>query len=161
MWIFQVHKQGRLPSITWRHPSSRALLVRGSSYHHRGVMSIIRGSHANNTGQASDVPTSIEAEQYLAKIIEASPQATLKPGNDNNLISSSPHGNILLWLEAGWSMRGSVTSVNSLAEGGLGSINTPTLSRRNNPFSKAMEGFGTLTRSSGRNYSKLKNWPVF
>ena len=84
VWIFQVHKQGRLPSITWRHPSSRALLVRGSSYHHRGVMSIIRGSHANNTGQASDIPTSIEAEQYLAKIIDASPTATLKPGNDNN-----------------------------------------------------------------------------
>ena len=47
-------------------------------------MSIIRGSHANNTGQASDVPTSIEAEQYLAKIIEASPQATLKSGKDNS-----------------------------------------------------------------------------
>ena len=127
----QVHKQGRLPSITWRHPSSRALLVRCSSYHHRGVMSIIRGQHGNNTGQASDLPTTIEAEQYLAAIIAASPQATLRP-------------------EAGWSMRGSVSSVNSLAEGGLGSINTPTLSRRNNnPFSKAMEGFGTLTRSSG------------
>ena len=86
--LAKVHKQGRLPSITWRHPSSRALLVRGSSYHQRGVMSIIRGSHANNTGQASDIPTSIEAEQYLAKIIDASPQATLKSGkndkNDNN-----------------------------------------------------------------------------
>ena len=132
--IFQVHKQGRLPSITWRHPRSKALLVRGSSYHSRGVMSIIRGQTANNTGQASDIPTSLEAEQYLASIIAASPQTSLRS-------------------EAGWNMRGSVTSVNSLAEGGLGSINTPTLSRRNNnPFSKAMEGFGTLTRSSGRNF---------
>ena len=53
--------------------------------------------------------------------------------------------------DAGWNMRGSSTSVNSLAEGGFGSLTTPTLSRRNNnPFSKAMEGFGTLTRSSGR-----------
>ena len=74
----------------------------------------------------------LEAEQYLGAIIASSPQATLKP-------------------EMGWSIRGSTTSVNSLAEGGLGSITTPTLSRRNNnPFSKAMEGFGTLTRSSGR-----------
>ena len=79
----QVHKQGRLPSITWRHPSSRALLVRGSSYHHRGVMSIIRGQHGNNTGQASDLPTTIEAEQYLAAIIAASPQATLRPGKSD------------------------------------------------------------------------------
>ena len=80
VWIFQVHKQGRLPSITWRHPSSKALLVRGSSYHTRGVMSIIRGQHANNTGQASDVPTSFEAEQYLASIINSSPQPNLRSG---------------------------------------------------------------------------------
>ena len=33
--LAKVHKQGRVPSITWRHPASRALLVRGSSYHSR------------------------------------------------------------------------------------------------------------------------------
>merc|ERR1719447_2278532 len=80
----------------------------------------------------------LEAEQYLGAIIASSPQATLKP-------------------EMGWSIRGSTTSVNSLAEGGLGSITTPTLSRRNNnPFSKAMEGFGTLTRSSVSSMTKNK-----
>ena len=81
----QVHKQGRLPSITWRHPSSRALLVRGSSYHHRGVMSIIRGQHANNTGQASDIPSSLEAEQYLANIITATPQPSGRQGKKTTI----------------------------------------------------------------------------
>ena len=33
--LAKIHKQGRVPSITWRHPASRALLVRGSSYHSR------------------------------------------------------------------------------------------------------------------------------
>ena len=89
VWIFQVHKQGRLPSITWRHPSSKALLVRGSSYHTRGVMSIIRGQHANNTGQASDVPTSFEAEQYLASIINSSPQPNLRSGKKNSNLERS------------------------------------------------------------------------
>ena len=97
-------------------------------------MSILRGHpHNNHPGQSSEVTSSLEAEQYLGAIIAASPQTTsLRP-------------------EAGWNLRGSTTSVNSLAEGGLGSITTPTLSRRNNnPFSKAMDGFSTLTRSSGR-----------
>ena len=77
------------------------------------------------------MPSSLEAEQFLAAVIAATPAAVTRP-------------------ESSWNMAGSTTSVNSLSEGGLGSITTPTLSRRNNnPFSKAMEGFGTLTRSSG------------
>ena len=133
--LSKVHKQHRLPCITWRHSSSRALLLRGSSYHSRSVMSILRGQghHTAHPGQSSEVTSSLEAEQYLAAVIAASPQSQ-RPGS-----------------EQGWNMRGSTTSVNSLAEGGLGSLTTPTLSRRNNnPFSKAMEGFGTLTRSSGK-----------
>ena len=133
--LAKIHKQSRVPSITWRHQSSRALLLRGSSYHSRSVMSILRGHGQHNpghAGQSSEVTSSLEAEQYLGAIIAASPQSSLRS-------------------EAGWNIRGSTTSVNSLAEAGRGSLTTPTLSRRNNnPFSKAMEGFGTLTRSSGK-----------
>ena len=135
--LAKIHKQGRVPSITWRHQSSRALLIRGSSYHSRSVMSILRGHgqhQPGHTGQSSEVTSSLEAEHYLGAIIAASPESSLRP-------------------EAGWNIRGSTTSVNSLAEAGRGSLTTPTLSRRNNnPFSKAMEGFGTLTRSSGKSH---------
>merc|ERR1719290_139632 len=48
-----------------------------------------------------------------------------------------------------WNMAASTTSINSLAGIQDGLAFTPTMSRRNNPFSRAMEGFGTLTRSSG------------
>jgi len=127
----KVHKQGRFPSITWRHKTSKALLLRGSSYHARGMMNILRRHQETHPGQSHEVPSSIEAEQFLAAVISATPQAVTRP-------------------ESTWNMAGSSTSVNSLSEGGLGAITTPTLSRRNNnPFSKAMEGFGTLTRSSG------------
>ena len=96
-------------------------------------MSILRGHGQHQpAGQSSEMTSSLEAEHYLGAIIAASPEASVRP-------------------EAGWNIRGSTASVNSLAEAGRGSLTTPTLSRRNNnPFSKAMEGFGTLTRSSGK-----------
>ena len=31
--LCKIHKQNRLPTVTWRHSSSKALLIRGSSYH--------------------------------------------------------------------------------------------------------------------------------
>jgi len=128
----KVHKQSRFPTITWRHKTSKALLVRGSSYHNKGMMNFMKRHQENHPGQSHEthVPSSLEAEQFLAAVIAATPAAVTRP-------------------ESSWNMAGSTTSVNSLSEGGLGSITTPTLSRRNNnPFSKAMEGFGTLTRSS-------------
>ena len=36
------HRQNRFPVVTWRHVTSRALLLRGSAFHARGVMDIIR-----------------------------------------------------------------------------------------------------------------------
>jgi myotubularin-related protein 5/13 len=36
------HRQNRFPVVTWRHVASRALLLRGSAFHARGVMDIIR-----------------------------------------------------------------------------------------------------------------------
>ena len=104
-------------------------------------MSILRGhgqhQPGHSGGQSSELTGSLEAEQYLGAIIAASPQSG----------AQRP--------EAGWNIRGSTTSVNSLAEAGRGSLTTPTLSRRNNnPFSKAMEGFGTLTRSSGKSHAQ-------
>merc|ERR1719312_955151 len=95
-------------------------------------MNFMKRHQENHPGQSQEahVPSSLEAKQFLAAVIAATPAAVTRP-------------------ESSWNMAGSTTSVNSLSEGGLGSITTPTLSRRNNnPFSKAMEGFGTLTRSS-------------
>jgi hypothetical protein len=69
-------------------------------------------------------------------VISATPAAMLRPES-----SSSSRWNHM------------TGSSGSLAESGLVGSITPTLSRRNNsnPFSRAMEGFGTLTRSTGRN----------
>ena len=136
----KVYKQGRFPCVTWRHPESRALLLRGASYHARGMMHMLR-RHQGEQGGQSEVTASLEAEQYLEAVIKATPTSVLRP-------------------ESTWGVGGSTSSVNSLGEG-LGAVTTPTLSRRNNnPFSKAMEGFGTLTRTSGNQPSLLPCPPL-
>ena len=45
----KVYKQGCFPCITWQHPDSRALLLRGASYHVRSMMHILR-QHQNERG---------------------------------------------------------------------------------------------------------------
>ena len=61
------------------------------------------------SSQHSEVPASLEAEQFLAAVIAATPSAMLRP-------------------ETCWAPGGSSNSVNSLGEG-LGNLATPTLSR--------------------------------
>ena len=127
----RIYRQSRLPVVTWRQASSRALLLRGAGYHARGVMDIIRRHQDNQSLPSNEVPHSSEADDYLKAVIASSPSAAVK-------------------AEHSWNIRGSTTSMVSVGEPGLGQI-TPTLSRRNqNPFSRAMEGFGTLSRNSGK-----------
>lgn len=42
------YRQGRIPSITWRHPKTKALLLRGAGHHGKGVMGMLK-SHPNHT----------------------------------------------------------------------------------------------------------------
>ncbi|XP_040568639.1 myotubularin-related protein 13 [Lepeophtheirus salmonis] len=145
------HKQGRLPTVTWRHPNTGALLLRGAGFHGRGVMGMFRrhqegqGNSGNNYSQSgqstssssnqAELTSSLEAEQYINSIIQLTP------------IKSLPISN--------WS--GSELSVNSLAlaAGNGNSTNrttidhyatlTPNMARKFNPITKAVD---TLTRNT-------------
>lgn len=41
--LARCYRQNRLPVITWRHPRNKALLLRGASFHGKGVMSMLKG----------------------------------------------------------------------------------------------------------------------
>ena len=58
----------RFPSITWKHPTTHGLLLRGSTFHGRGVMGMIRRHQVRKKGQKlatiyrqSSVKTSFKA----------------------------------------------------------------------------------------------------
>ena len=141
------HRHSRFPAITWRHPKNLSLLLRGSGFHGRGVISMLRrqqqhndpGHLAPSTGQ-QEMASSVEAERYTMAIIHATPKAAEKT----------------LGSPSAWNMSGSELSINSLmvAGGGAGATSgeysyaatlTPNMARKLNPITKA---YGTLTRGT-------------
>lgn len=56
------YRQGRIPCITWRHPKTKALLLRGAGHHGKSVMGMLK-SHPTPT--ASTETTSSNEQVYL------------------------------------------------------------------------------------------------
>ena len=72
------YRQGRFPVITWKHKKG-GLLLRGSSFHGKGVISLFRG-HTNQGSQAiSDSTLSVEQEKYLKTLISLTPSHFIRP----------------------------------------------------------------------------------
>ena len=44
------YRHGRVPAITWRHNRTKALLLRGASYHDKRVMSLFKTHHPYQPG---------------------------------------------------------------------------------------------------------------
>lgn len=40
------YRQGRIPCVTWRHPKTRALLLRGAGHHGKSVMGMLKSHPA-------------------------------------------------------------------------------------------------------------------
>ena len=78
----RLHRQARFPTITWRHSNTQALLLRGSTFHSRGVMGMIRrhqDAGSQGSGGQADVASSVEAEIYLTSVVQATPRAMIRP----------------------------------------------------------------------------------
>lgn len=41
--LARCYRHNRVPVITWRHPRTKALLMRGAGFHGKGVMSMLKG----------------------------------------------------------------------------------------------------------------------
>ncbi|KAK9886900.1 hypothetical protein WA026_019158 [Henosepilachna vigintioctopunctata] len=122
------YRQGRIPVTTWRHPKTRALLLRGAGHHNKSVMGMLK-SHPNPN--ASTETSSFEQDKYLSALVAATPVSSLR--------------------HSGWGMSDSSLSINSLllaADDNLGLMLTPEV-RRLNPFNKAVGTLGVFPRSSG------------
>ncbi|KAH9519121.1 ARS-binding factor 1, partial [Bulinus truncatus] len=70
------NRQSRFPVITWRHPKTRALLLRASGFHSRGLIG------TSGSGEAS---SSLEQEKYFQLLVAATPSGH----RTNNLLNAS------------------------------------------------------------------------
>ncbi|ESO95293.1 hypothetical protein LOTGIDRAFT_232003 [Lottia gigantea] len=66
------HRQYRLPVITWRHPRTKALLLRASGLHSRGLMGMLRHNPSSGTSHG-ETSSSIEQEKYFMAVVAATP----------------------------------------------------------------------------------------
>ncbi|XP_048526749.1 myotubularin-related protein 13 isoform X3 [Dendroctonus ponderosae] len=123
-------RQGRIPSITWRHPRTKALLLRGAGHHGKSVMGMLKSHPTPNASTEST--SSNEHEKYFSAIVNATPIFSHRPG---------------------WAMSDSSLSIDSLllaADDPLACATlTPEVARRTNAFNKAIGTLGGFPRHSG------------
>ncbi|OXA58822.1 Myotubularin-related protein 13 [Folsomia candida] len=79
--VARCYRSGRFPVPTWKHPRSRALLVRGASFNSKGLMAFLKG-HPHHAGSGvSETTAHVEHENFLRAIVNATPLAVVKPGS--------------------------------------------------------------------------------
>ncbi|XP_078661870.1 myotubularin-related protein 13-like [Branchiostoma floridae x Branchiostoma belcheri] len=78
--VARCYRQSRLPVVTWRHPRTRAVLMRSGGFHGKGVMGVLKSAQksaqlvqAPQSGGSSDTSSSVEQEQYFSALVSATP----------------------------------------------------------------------------------------
>ncbi|KAI1296516.1 Myotubularin-related protein 13 [Halotydeus destructor] len=144
------YKHSRFPSVSWKHPRSRALLLRGSSFHGKSVIGMLRGSAPSGPGAPNathETSANLEQEKYFKAIINLTPSHFLRyPIGHDSSNASIPYNTSGASLETHgsrekipggtpssdrkFSMPGQVSkAVNSLrSSGGKGTMKTLTYS---------------------------------
>ena len=104
--VARCYRSSRFPVITWKHPRTRALLVRGAAFNTKGVMGILRGNQQYAPGKswnifvmiinlgllifkcgfvtgggANEIHTHPVHEMYLRAICNCTPLALVKQGS--------------------------------------------------------------------------------
>jgi hypothetical protein len=51
--LYLPYMLSRFPVVTWRHPRTKAVLLRASGFHGKGVMGMLKGHHTQPTGRLS------------------------------------------------------------------------------------------------------------
>ncbi|KAL3842272.1 hypothetical protein ACJMK2_020304 [Sinanodonta woodiana] len=65
------HRQSRFPVITWKHPRTKALLLRASSFHSRGLMGMLKHNTTSSTS-SGETTVSLEQEKYFSALVRLS-----------------------------------------------------------------------------------------
>ncbi|XP_052225213.1 myotubularin-related protein 13-like isoform X3 [Dreissena polymorpha] len=70
----RTHRQCRFPVITWRHSRTKALLLRASSFHSRGLMGMLK-HNTSSTTSSGESTSSLEQEKYFSVLVAATPNS--------------------------------------------------------------------------------------
>ncbi|KAL1427201.1 hypothetical protein MTO96_017698 [Rhipicephalus appendiculatus] len=131
--LSRCYRHARFPSVCWRHPGTKALLIRASGFHGKGVMGMLKG-HPTTSSTVSETSSSIEQEKLVAALVRASPlsqPSRASPGvHDSSLSISS------LVLDG--------------AHDNFPTLTPETARRSHNPFQKAVNSLRSSGGKSGK-----------
>ncbi|XP_034052821.1 myotubularin-related protein 13 isoform X4 [Gymnodraco acuticeps] len=94
--VARCYRHNRLPVVCWKHPRTKALLLRSGGFHGKSVVGLFKSQNPSSTAPASssDSSSSLEQEKYLQAILASIPIHFKMNGNNTlsnrSLIGLSP-----------------------------------------------------------------------
>ncbi|XP_017259819.1 myotubularin-related protein 13 isoform X2 [Kryptolebias marmoratus] len=94
--VARCYRHNRLPVVCWKHPRTKAVLLRSGGFHGKSVVGLFKSQNPSSTAPASssDSSSSLEQEKYLQAILDSIPVYFKMNGNNTlsnrSLIGLSP-----------------------------------------------------------------------
>uniref|UniRef100_A0A673CPP1 SET binding factor 2 n=1 Tax=Sphaeramia orbicularis TaxID=375764 RepID=A0A673CPP1_9TELE len=94
--VARCYRHNRLPVVCWKHPRTRAVLLRSGGFHGKSVVGLFKSQNPSSTAPASssESSSSLEQEKYLQAILNSIPIYFKMNGNNTlsnrSLIGLSP-----------------------------------------------------------------------
>uniref|UniRef100_A0A3Q3GT22 SET binding factor 2 n=1 Tax=Labrus bergylta TaxID=56723 RepID=A0A3Q3GT22_9LABR len=88
--VARCYRHNRLPVVCWKHPRTKALLLRSGGFHGKSVVGLFKSQNPSSTAPASssELSSSLEQEKYLQAILNSIP-VYFKMNGSNTLSNRS------------------------------------------------------------------------
>uniref|UniRef100_A0A3P8YI32 SET binding factor 2 n=1 Tax=Esox lucius TaxID=8010 RepID=A0A3P8YI32_ESOLU len=89
--VARCYRHNRLPVVCWKHPRTKAVLLRSGGFHGKSVVGLFKSQNQSSTGTvSSELSSSLEQEKYLQAILNSIP-IYFKVNASNTLSDPSIH----------------------------------------------------------------------
>uniref|UniRef100_A0A8C6L9W3 SET binding factor 2 n=1 Tax=Nothobranchius furzeri TaxID=105023 RepID=A0A8C6L9W3_NOTFU len=88
--VARCYRHNRLPAVCWKHPRTKAVLLRSGGFHGKSVVGLFKSQNQSSAGvsSSSDLSSSLEQEKYLQAILDSIP-VYFKTNGTNTLSNRS------------------------------------------------------------------------
>ncbi|XP_076879735.1 myotubularin-related protein 13 isoform X2 [Brachyhypopomus gauderio] len=87
--VARCYRHNRLPVVCWKHPRTKAVLIRAGSFHGKSVVGLFKSQNPSTAAPASssESSSSLEQEKYLQAILSSIP-VYFKPSGGSGTLSN-------------------------------------------------------------------------